>query len=605
MGQATVVATAFTAILFVAGVSILIMSTVSGFSTLSEALTSQVEQQDIILNEEIEFGSWTFDSTNLLRINVTNTGDTTIMLNEFEKVDLLVSLNNGTETTRWIDFDTSQKGWLAGWDQRVKLTIDANDVDSDLSEFPVLVYLSTSSGRNSDDVSFVFDELQNDANRRKIAVTTGDGVSQCYVEIEEWDDAKEEAWLWVKVPTVDNTVDTDLYLYYDADHLHNTAYIGDPNSSPAETVWGSDYRLVTHMRDDPDTSHTRDSTVFDNDGTKTDVNEPIVTTSGNVSDAQDFDGTDDFVNHGSDASLDLRSTDFTIEAWIYPTAQTVRWPTIYMVGVWELSFGIGQDSNRDKLEVWVDDRDDYASNSDVNYNEWNYVVLSWDGSNYNFFIDGGPDGSRGGTSYPDTGTTYIGGITPFERDGCFSGVIDEVRVSNTSRSASWISASFENGRDNLVDYGSQETTSDQNGTSTDYLVINRVFFRDSEGDLVNPMRLIDPIHGGWDPLETIEILVSLVDVDPTIEYLTFITPNGVQAHSSLTVDVDYGRATISAGKSTVSVSHDLGRVPDNIQLTAGSSVSQEYWVSSWTDTSFVIEIGAAPASDVVFFWQVR
>ena len=51
MGQSTVVATAFTAIMFVAGVSILIMSTVSGFGTLSEALTTQAEQRDIVLNE--------------------------------------------------------------------------------------------------------------------------------------------------------------------------------------------------------------------------------------------------------------------------------------------------------------------------------------------------------------------------------------------------------------------------------------------------------------------------------------------------------------------------------------------------------------------------
>lgn len=118
------------------------------------------------------------------------------------------------------------------------MTLDSNDIDSALSDFPLLIYLSTSSGRDNDDVSFVFDELQNDSNRKKIAVTTSDGITQCYVEIEEWDDASEEAWLWVKVPLVNNTVDTDLYLYYDADQADNTAYVGDPNSSPAEAVWG-------------------------------------------------------------------------------------------------------------------------------------------------------------------------------------------------------------------------------------------------------------------------------------------------------------------------------------------------------------------------------
>ena len=610
MGQSTVVATAFTAIMFVAGVSILIMSVVSGFGTLSEAMTSQVEQRDILLNERIEFGSWSLDSTNLLRINITNTGSTTMMLNDFENVDLIVSLNNGSETTRWVDFDTSQKGWLSGWGQRVKLTIDATDVDSDLSSFPVLVYLSTSSGRNDDDVSFVFDELQNDANRQKIAVTTSDGVTQCYVEIEEWDDASEEAWLWVKVPLVDDTVDTELFFYYDAGHLDNTAYVGDPNSSPAEAVWGSDFMLVSHMEDDPDTSHIRDSTVYDNDGTKVSANEPIETASGNISYAQDFVGVDDYVDLGSDSSLDLRGSDFTIEAWIYPRTQSVNWPTIYSVGEWEISLGIGQDTNTDKLEVWVDDNDDYASISDVTYNAWNYVVLSWDGSNYDFYIDGQPDGSYAGSAYTQTGITYIGGIPPWENEDCFNGVIDEVRTSNVSRSDAWISASFENGRDDLIDYGSEVATTDQGGVSTDYLCINRVFFRDSEGDLINPMRLTDPIHGGWDPLETIEIVISLVDVAPTIEYLTFITPNGVQAHSALTEeedndDLDYGQVTILSSETIVTVNHDLGKVPVNIQVTAGGQYEDFLWTRDWNSTSFVIELTNSPDADTVFFWQVR
>ena len=86
-----------------------------------------------------------------------------------------------------------------------------------LSGFPVLVYLSVSSGIGSTDVSAVFDELTSDANRKKIAITTSDGTTQCYVEIERWDDANEKAWLWVKVPSVASGAETDLYLYYDFD----------------------------------------------------------------------------------------------------------------------------------------------------------------------------------------------------------------------------------------------------------------------------------------------------------------------------------------------------------------------------------------------------
>ena len=35
------------------------------------------------------------------------------------------------------------------------------------------------------DISFIFDELLNNTNRFKIAVTSSDGVTECFVEIEE------------------------------------------------------------------------------------------------------------------------------------------------------------------------------------------------------------------------------------------------------------------------------------------------------------------------------------------------------------------------------------------------------------------------------------
>lgn len=609
MGQSTVIATAFTAIMFVAGVSLLLMTTVSSFDTLSGVISDQSQQNDILLHEMMEFGSSSLDDSNILRVNITNTGDTSVMLTDFENADLLVSINNGSETTRWVDFDSTQKGWLAGWDQRVKITVDQNDVDGALSDFPVLVHLSTSSGRNNDDISFIFDELGSNANRMKIAVTTSDGTTQCYVEIEEWSNANEEAWIWVKVPSITSTSDTDLYLYYDIDHPNNSIYVGDPNSSPAENVWGNDFSLVTHMRDDPDTSHIRDSSDYDNDGTKSAAGEPVVATAGRISDAQSFDDSDVYIDLGTDYSLDLRSTDFTIEAWIRPSSQTSDWPIIYVVGDWELSLGIGQDSNRDKLEVWIDDNDIYASDSNVIYNQWNYVVLSWDGSQFQFYMDGDPDGSSSGSIYTLTDNTYIGGV-PGDASSRYIGLIDEVRTSHTARPAAWIKASYEASVDDLLDFGGEETTSDQGGSSSDYFLVNRVFFRGAEGDLVNQMKVSDPVHGAWDSLETIELFINVIDLDPTIKYLSFITPNGVQANTAIIatddyVTMDYGNVTILSTETFVTVNHDLARVPVNIQLTAGGTYEDFMWVRDWTSTSFVIELTNTPDVDTVFFWQVR
>jgi len=155
--------------------------------------------------------------------------------------------------------------WLGDWAKRVKLTIDHTDINNTLSDFPVLVYLSTSSGRTPTNVSCVFDELTSDDNREKIAVTKSNGTTQCYVEIEKWDDANEQAWLWVKVPDIASDADTDLYLYYDKNHADNTDYVGDPNSSPAENVWDDNFKMVQHLHEGSG-STAGDSTANDNDG---------------------------------------------------------------------------------------------------------------------------------------------------------------------------------------------------------------------------------------------------------------------------------------------------------------------------------------------------
>ena len=139
--------------------------------------------------------------------------------------------------------ETGWAAWLSGWDKRVKMTIDSGDITDNLSNFPILVYLSASSGRTSVDVSAVFDELTDDANRKKIAVTKSDGETECYVEIENWDHATKKAYLWVKVSgenSISSSADTDLYLYYDVDHADNTTYVGDVDSATAANVWDND-----------------------------------------------------------------------------------------------------------------------------------------------------------------------------------------------------------------------------------------------------------------------------------------------------------------------------------------------------------------------------
>ena len=160
----------------------------------------------------------------------------------------------------------SSSSWLGSWAKRVKVTIDASKVGGALVNFPVMLHLSASSGVGSANVSDIFSLFG--TNREKIAVTTSDGITQCYVEVEKWDPANSEAILWAKVSSISATVNTDLYLYYDNAQPDNVNFVGGITSTPGKAVWDSNFVSVHHLSEQGTgaVGEYKDSTVTGNNG---------------------------------------------------------------------------------------------------------------------------------------------------------------------------------------------------------------------------------------------------------------------------------------------------------------------------------------------------
>ncbi|MEM2144901.1 MAG: DUF2341 domain-containing protein, partial [Candidatus Jordarchaeaceae archaeon] len=344
--------------------------------------------------------------------------------------------------------------WLSGWSKRVKVMIDHNDVDNVLIDFPVLVYLSNSSGRNNDDVTFIFDEVGSDS--KKIAVTTSDGTTQCYVEIEKWDNLSEQAWLWVKVPSISTAIDTCLYLYYDKNQPDNTDYVGDIGSNTAQNVWDSSFKGVWHLSETIGGSGSiKDSTSNNNHGTT--YGNPNLGAIGLVDSAIDFDGIDDYISIPNSASLQFTNS-LTIEAWI-------RLDSFGSGSDVDLILRKGEGNPNDYqlaiynqlLSLMIEENDDQGLKSinSLSSTTWYYVTGTWDGSTRRVYLNGSENGSgsKTGSIIPDTRAIYIGGRSGTDLS---DGIIDEVRASNTTRSAAWIKASYECGKDDLLDFGSEE-----------------------------------------------------------------------------------------------------------------------------------------------------
>jgi hypothetical protein len=294
---------------------------------------------------------------------------------------------SATDEVAW--WDDTEISWLSGWNHRIKLTIDSSKVDANLSDFPVLVYLSTLSGIGDVDVSCVFDELTSDDNRKKIAVTKSDGTTQCYVEIEKWDDANEQAWLWTKVSGADSVLaasDTILYLYYDVDHADNTTYVGDSGSAggdgPRESVWDANYKMIQHLEESPndDAQGHYDSTSNDNDGTPKNFQDAGGGTTdaiGQVDGADDFAGDDDYVDCGNDSSLDVTDA-ITIEAWAKPN-ELSQIQTILSKGSYSLKINA---DDKPFFTIISEDVSDWANTGDLVSATYVYSLAVFNGKLY-------------------------------------------------------------------------------------------------------------------------------------------------------------------------------------------------------------------------------
>ena len=178
----------------------------------------------------------------------------------------------------WADADYAYKK---------KITIDHTKVAGDEVNFPVLVSVEDA-------------DLADTANGGHIESSYGydivfydDTDTLLAHEIDRYVNTDGTLVAWVKVNSLSSTEDTVIYLYYG-----RRGVIANPSSTD---TWDANFKMVQHMND-ATTSTIADSTSYGNDGTKKAANEPNEVT-GEIAKGQDFDGSNDKISLGNDASI--------------------------------------------------------------------------------------------------------------------------------------------------------------------------------------------------------------------------------------------------------------------------------------------------------------
>lgn len=284
--------------------------------------------------------------------------------------------------------------------------------------------------------------------------TAADGTTLLAYERESFAVAGGEATgiFWVKTNVA--TAGTYIWCYY-----------GNPDATDgqdAENVWDSHFAAVYHMKDDPDTSHVKDSTANANNGTKKGANEPIEA-AGKIGYGQDFDGTDDYIDANSlDAYLGGKSA-VALECWVkYSEAQDGaaffgwRWNSsgLLRMSADKVLFGVAPNEG------------DISVTSPLGYadGDWHFVVGTYDAAggsnNVKLYVDGQLVDWKTGTGPMVSADPFnIGSINNLTTGTYnFEGLLDEARISSVARSAEWIAYEFANmnASDGGLTWGAEE-----------------------------------------------------------------------------------------------------------------------------------------------------
>jgi hypothetical protein len=355
---------------------------------------------------------------------------------------------------------------LTGYAFRKAITIDNTKVDSALTNFPVLVALTSAN--------FNFNHARSDGY--DIRFTESDGDTLLSYERDRHDAVNELAEYFVKIPSISDSEDTIIYMYYGDENALDGA---DPPN-----VWDDDFEGVYH-KSDATTSTVGDSTANSNTGTKKAVNQPIEA-AGKINKSQDYDGNDDYVRISR-----LIENDFTISAWVRTTATggTADWHDGDGIVDAEVAgqandFGTALVGNKFGFGIGNPDTT-ILSTTAINDGSWYHVAATRkrsDGAML-LYVNGSQENSNTGQTGSLTAPSYM-------RFGCLqtglnflNGYIDEVRISSAVRTAAWIKAEYNSGNRSLLSVGAEEYVSTMQYLLGSVSIINKKIIEYLFGDV--------------------------------------------------------------------------------------------------------------------------
>jgi hypothetical protein len=328
---------------------------------------------------------------------------------------LLTATLNGVSATETLTVSPSGSPWYTTggtWTSREPIAIDHTRVagGAALTNFPVLISLT--------DANLAANAK---ADGSDILFTAADGATKLSHQIEQYTPATGKLIAWVNIPSLSATSDTVLYMYY-----------GNPSApvqqNPA-AVWTGGYVAVWHMPNGA-TLSAADSTAGGYNGTVNGVTAAAGMFGGAANNAS--------ANHSIALTGLNPGAAVTVEAWINPTGTSGN--GYGAIASHNSFYGLYYLNGTSKLD-WYSNGD-HASTGTLTKGAWNHIVVTSDSSrNFAIYINGVLDSSGQAATAMNTQFAYL-----FSDDSgeFLTGMLDELRISNSVRSAGWVATEYAN-----------------------------------------------------------------------------------------------------------------------------------------------------------------
>lgn len=297
-------------------------------------------------------------------------------------------------------------------------TVNASDVPATQTNFPAYV-----------DLSRLGITTQAEADSVRVYADSGKATQWAreIVSVSE---------MWVKVPSLTST--TAIYVEWDgvsADYTVTDTY-------GRNAVW-SNYRAVYHL------NNTTDST--GNGYTLTNNNSVTLNATGILGGAADFGSGNTSKTLSNATDLGKSLTSYTYDMWLnlYSVTTYGQGPWIMNDATTRREYMYYENSGGASMRFAHEGSSSTAVNVATGWSNstWHKVTQTWDNTTVRPYIDG-----TAGTTFNPTGNTTITNSTfrlgAHQADVApslyWKGLIDEVRVTNTTQSANWITTEYNN-----------------------------------------------------------------------------------------------------------------------------------------------------------------